>query len=131
MDSAGPFLRVMAFVHCAGSCCLNFLLGMEREHCSRAGSEKPITTTNYGLVTTPRREWNLVMRVETAKEEEMLFERRIPCCKQLGDVEVAKAARLTYEEIVAVVLYTGPMVSNQPPARACDLPPLISLTCSR
>jgi hypothetical protein len=115
----GPFLGVTTFAFCAGSCFLDFQVGMEREHCSRAGCDTPITTTNYGLVTTPKREWMLVLGLgERANKEELQFGRRIPCCKQLGDLGVAKAALLTPPEIIAVVLYTGPMVSNTHSERA-------------
>jgi hypothetical protein len=112
MNRAGPFLHLTAFVRCAGSCCLNFQLGMQLEHCSRAGCNLSIRTTNYGLITTPRREWRLVLGEEAAGGEDLLFNRRIPCYKKLGDLEVAKTARLTSAEIIAVVLYTGPMVST-------------------
>jgi hypothetical protein len=109
---------VTVLVRCAGSCCLDFLLGMEREHCSRAGCNTPITTTNYGLTTTPRREWMLVLGEVEAESKELLFGRRIPCYKKLGDLEVAKAAGLIPVEIIAVVLYTGPMVSSPQRERA-------------
>ncbi len=85
---------------------------MELEHCTRAGCNTRFRTTNYGLNTTPRREWKLVLGEETAEPDDLQFGRRIPCYKQLGDLEAAKTARLTPAEIIAVVLYTGPMVSD-------------------
>jgi hypothetical protein len=85
---------------------------MELEHCARDGCDTRICTTNYNLITTPRREWRLVLGEETASDDDLRFDRRIPSYKQLGDLEVAKTAGLTLVEIIAVVLYTGPMVST-------------------
>ena len=86
---------------------------MQLEHCTRDGCGTIIRTTNYNLVTTPRREWKLVLREEATSEVELRFGRRIPSYEQLGDLAIAKTARLTPPEIIAVVLYTGPMVSTQ------------------
>ena len=85
---------------------------MKLEHCTRAGCDTLVRTTNYGLITTPRREWELVLGEKTAEAEDLQFDRRIPCYKKLGDLDAAKTARLTPAEIIAVVLYTGPMVSG-------------------
>ncbi len=85
---------------------------MQLEHCTRHGHDTTINTTNYNLITTPMREWRLVLGKENASDEDRQSGRRIPNYKQLGDLEVAKAARLTQPEIIAVVLYTGPMVST-------------------
>jgi hypothetical protein len=98
-------------------------MGMQLEHCSREGCDASIRTTNYNLITTPKREWRLVLGEEDASDKELLFNRRIPSYKQLGGLEVAKTAKLTPAEIIAVVLYTGPMVSA-PAIRTCCVTPL-------
>jgi hypothetical protein len=88
------------------------MVGMDLEHCSREGHDTSINTTNYHLMTTPSREWKLVVGDSPVSEQDRRFGRRIPNYKQLADLEVAKTARLTHAEIIAVVLYTGPMVST-------------------
>ena len=89
---------------------------MKLEHCFLEGCNTNFTTNNFNLVTTPRHEWRLVLGEETPNCEDQQFVRRIPSYMQLGDLEVVKTASLTPAEIIAVILYTGPMVST-PSAR--------------
>ena len=37
------------------------MLAMEAEHCGRAGRDHVFITPNYGVRTTPRAEWRVVM----------------------------------------------------------------------
>ena len=83
------------------------------EHCSSPVSERTFITSNYGAATTPRFEWELVMDAETAQSKLTKSKgRRIPNWKNLVELELSKKAGLISEEVIAVVLYTGPMVSK-------------------
>jgi hypothetical protein len=86
---------------------------MRKEHCSKAGSREVFETTNYHIKSTPYQEWCLVVREgnkELQPEPDMRFGRRIPDIDQLRTLDVALRAKLNKPEVIAVVLYTGPMV---------------------
>ena len=88
---------------------------MEAEHCSKAGCSVQFTTGNYGVTTTPRREWGIVLGLEECslaerKDRSGKVVRRIPTIGGLKEVALAVDAKLSDAEIIAVVLYTGPMV---------------------
>jgi hypothetical protein len=86
---------------------------MEQEHCARADSRLPFTTSNYGLTTCPADEFRVVLAADAAATAPP---RRIPDYRELARSDRARRAGLTEVEIVAIVLYTGPMV------RPGDLP---------
>ena len=99
---------------------------MESEHCSKFGSNIEEVTSNYHIKTSPIMEWMLVLEREgksdaefeailTAKFPNVGFgkkhhNRRIPDIAQLLLLDSSKRAKLTREEVIAIVLYTGPMV---------------------
>ncbi len=83
---------------------LDFLKAMETEHCHR----KVFKTQNYGIETCPFNEWDIVVN-RNLPAADMRSERRVPDIDELLKLEQAIAAKLTREEVVAVVLYTGPM----------------------
>ena len=83
---------------------------MESEHYASPGDVEIFKSTNYGIVTTPRREWDIAVKKEVCTVEDLQHERRIPDYKNLVEMELAVRARLIPEEVLAVVLYTGPMV---------------------
>ena len=101
--------------------------GIKAEHCSRKDSRVYFETSNYNIKTCPLEEWNLVVSensehfmgtkdaVESVlskatKEGKMKNNRRIPLLNELKNLDVVKQSGLRDEEILAVVLYTGPMV---------------------
>jgi hypothetical protein len=88
---------------------LMFMEGMENEHCNQPDSEEEFTTLNYQLRTTPKQEWQTIKHVDKSKESDS---RVIPDYKELIEAHASKEARLRECEIVAVVLYTGPMVKS-------------------
>ena len=94
---------------------------MRAEHCERGDPE--FETTNYGLRTTPRREWDLVVGRAPLSEAEAANGRRVPDVAGLAGLELAVQAGLTAPEIVAVVLYTGPMVRAAAPPSPPTPPP--------
>ena len=87
---------------------------MEQEHSSTV----PFKTPNYDIETFPAQEWRIV--VECDKKAEKKYNRHmrtIPDWKQIvskekTQVQMGKEAPLTYVEIIAIILYTGPMVST-------------------
>jgi ankyrin repeat protein len=94
---------------------LEFEKTMEAEHCSMAGCDMQFTTRNYGITTTARAEWNVVVRGEAPQTEHMAHGRvTVPVEEKLRRInrQFAKKGlemRLRWEEVIAVVLYTGPM----------------------
>jgi hypothetical protein len=86
---------------------LNFMNAMRQEHCERVGCDVAFTTGNYKITTTSRLEWQYV--VENAPCPDMAHNRRITSTRELLKRELCKKAMLCEEEIIAIVLYTGPM----------------------
>ena len=70
----------------------------------------PFRTANYGILTTPRKEWELV---ESGRDTgEGLADGDTRVLRPLEDLEKSEAAQnagINRPEIRAVVLYTGPM----------------------
>jgi hypothetical protein len=85
---------------------------MELEHTStKYGCETEFTTPNYRLTTSPKREWRLVVRRDILPSEaDMSHYRTIPDIDELLRGKDAVRAKLLREEMIAMVLYTGPMV---------------------
>ena len=94
----------------AGSCHLDFRAAMEAEHCKRAGFDYVFTTSNYRISSTPKREWELAAGQAQCSFDELRGERRLKSVDELLKLDTAKSAGLTWPEVMAVVLYTGPMV---------------------
>ena len=90
---------------------LKFFDGMKAEHCFKAGSDLEFTTPNYHFVTTASQEWRVVVEGAACQPQNMQHGRVIKdleeCCK-LGQMQ----GNLSREEVIAVVLYTGPMVGS-------------------
>ena len=99
---------------------------MAQEH----ESKTQFTADNYGITTCPADEWATVITCDKSKE---LHHRKVPDYRELLKLELARhgeragqaepraddadggadsqsAALLTDVEIIAIVLYTGPMV---------------------
>jgi hypothetical protein len=97
-------------MHDAGAPDPKFFDGMKAEHCSKAGSDLEFTTPNYHFVTTACQEWKIVVEHAACQPQNMGHGRVIrdleQCCK-LGQ----KQGNLRREEVIAIVLYTGPMVT--------------------
>ncbi len=89
---------------------------MEAEHCERAGRDHVFTTTNYKITTSPRREWEVVMGRVQCSQEELVGDRFVPDMAALLQHPKAQSAGLSEPEVIAVVLYTGPMVLGPLPA---------------
>ena len=84
---------------------------MESEHCTQQGCTEKFKTLNYTEIEScPKQEWEIIMNRTTCPEHDMRFNRRIPVVSDLCKLPLAIKADLKREEIIAIVLYTGPMV---------------------
>ena len=86
-----------------------FFDGMKAEHCSKAGFDLEFTTPNYHFVTTSSQEWRIVVEGAACQPQNMGHGRVIRDLEEsikLGQTQ----GNLQKEEVIAVVLYTGPMV---------------------
>ncbi len=81
---------------------------MEAEHCDRKNSKTLFTTRNYNISTCPYNEWNIVVNGNHAIAD-MRSDRKVPDIDTLCKHEQAQAAKLIREEVIVLVLYTGPM----------------------
>ena len=83
---------------------------MEAEHCAGPGSTHSFTTRNYGITTCPSKEWGIVVgSVECPPGGD----RCVPRVGELLGSRMSREAKLVRAEVIAVVLYSGPMVSRQ------------------
>ena len=91
---------------------LKFKDAMRQEHCERAGCNTQFTTGNYKITTTPRQEWLYIAGDEAGQQvacADMDHGRRIVRISELMKLKLAIDAQLTEAEMLAIVLYTGPM----------------------
>jgi hypothetical protein len=83
---------------------------MEKEHSSTTKFE----TITYKITTNPALEWNIVVGSQQIPEEHKKNGRLIPKFQDLLDEDMKKpphlCAGLIKEEIIAIILYSGPMV---------------------
>ena len=93
---------------------LEFEGAMEAEHCSKAGCDTEFITSNYSITTTPQREWRFVVNRDTSGAD-MRHGRRVLDLEELSQLDTARTAKLCRVELIAVVLYTGPMVERPSP----------------
>jgi hypothetical protein len=107
---------------------VNVSKAMAAEHTMSEDSDETFFAPNTKLSTTPSNEWLFVMGVGGGvsangeiveggrPENEVLAEgRNAKSLKHLKGLVEARASELTMAELVALRLYTGPMVSNPPP----------------
>ena len=97
---------------------------MLKEHCVSYGCDKTFVTSNYGVKTTPKFEWTLIVegenKIKTLMHKQPYHDEAIKVNKEHGRVlpDIAllledprsKSVGLKKPEIIAIVLYTGPMV---------------------
>ncbi len=87
---------------------------MASEHCTQQGCMEKFKTSNYTEIETyPKLEWDIIMKGAPCPEHDMRFNRRIPVISDLEKLPLAKKASLHREEVIAIVMYTGPMVCEQ------------------
>ncbi len=89
---------------------VKFMEAMFAEHCSKKDSNIEFTSSNYKVTTTPNKEWMIVVKGEHSLADKGNG-RIIPDISELMRSETVKVAKLFTYEVIAVVMYTGPMVS--------------------
>jgi hypothetical protein len=95
-----------------GSPSLNYEDAMRAEHCCCGGHSYEFTSGNYRITTTPHKEWLYVVGDGNGQRTpcpDMQHGRCIIPIDQLLRTYSAINAQLTRAEMIAVVLYTGPM----------------------
>jgi hypothetical protein len=99
---------------------LDFKREMLREHCVRYGCNTQFTTRNYGITTTPRQEWKYIvsdalgesgqlLEGVSCPEDQMKNGRKIGSISDLMQLPLVQQAGLNDYEVLALVLYSGPM----------------------
>jgi hypothetical protein len=86
---------------------LDFGKAMEAEHCSTEGSRTLFTTRNYGVTTCAYNEWRIAARNDFSLADVSGAKRRLRRIEEVLELAVVKSAKLSREEAIAVVLYTG------------------------
>jgi hypothetical protein len=96
--------------------------GMEIEHLQEKGSRIPFKTTNYKITTCPETEWRLVTATDERErdkywnlsnskiEKKGSAHRKKPFLAEHKQKQLYVESNMIEEELIAVVLYTGPMV---------------------
>jgi hypothetical protein len=84
---------------------------MEAEHCRRAGSQVYFVTGNYNIRTCPANEWAITVCGDFTHAD-MRHERRLEKIEESMKTEIVLTSGLIRCEVIAVVLYTGPMVKD-------------------
>ena len=90
---------------------MKFEKEMEAEHCSRFDSEQEIVTSNYQVVTTPKKEWTIVMNCDE-NIADMRHGRKLQKVEEVMKKPEVRDCKLSKAEVIAVILYTGPMVNS-------------------
>jgi hypothetical protein len=85
---------------------------MQAEHCEKYGAEIPFCTPNYKIKTWPKLEWSITVNQAECPPENKLHGRVIRPIDDCMEAELVRLAKLIREEVIALVLYTGPMVSS-------------------
>jgi hypothetical protein len=81
---------------------------MEDEHCSKAGWDYAFTSSNYGVQTTPKKEYEIAIGKQACPLNDMLDKkgarvREVRPIEELKGLPLVKKSKLTEAEIVAVV----------------------------
>ena len=89
---------------------LSFQKAMYTEHCLNKGCDFEFETSNYHIKTTAKREWDVVVHNEPLAPSEAGHGRKVPALGELELLPLSKKANLCLAEIIALIMYTGPMV---------------------
>ena len=92
----------------AGSPNTKFFEGIDHEHTEKAGCDTQFTSNNYGVTTTPRKEFDIATAKQECPEEDMLDRKKrkvriIHKIDALKTLAICNKAGLKDYEILAVV----------------------------
>ena len=82
---------------------------MELEHCTLPCFDLRFETSNYKVTTTPSYEWKLVVDEINWDSFDRSFHRQLRSVDELMKLDITTSAKLRREEVIATVMYTGPM----------------------
>jgi hypothetical protein len=105
----GPFSRRCTEAGVEGAPHPILSKGMEEEHCIKAGHSVEFVSINYGVRTTPRKEYEIATGRRACPAEDMLDRQRRTVVRAVRRIQDLKALRLvqkadlTEDEVVAVV----------------------------
>jgi hypothetical protein len=103
---------------------------MEAEHCSREGFEDRFFTGNKKRRTWPANEWAITVHGDYTHAN-LSPGRRLQTICNLMLLGMVRQAKLKRSEVIAVVLFTGPMVSTERfCGRLCNFLKLFTATTS-
>jgi hypothetical protein len=92
---------------------------MAAEHCVLGGCDHVFTSNGYyGITSTPRKEWMYIVGDEHGQcwecpEDDMKHGRRIISIDEYMRRDRVKAAGLNRAEVIALIMYSGPMVCSR------------------
>ena len=92
---------------------------MDLEHCHSYGFDAPFTTSSNQITTTPAKEWAVVVRGVQAENTDR--NRRIRPLKECMQLSLVQLAGLIEPEVIAVILFTGPLVSARRLSRSLPM----------
>ncbi len=87
---------------------MEFEKSMEAEHCSMGGYKERFEERD----TWPAKEWAITVHGDYTDAAYMGRSRKLLKIEELLNLDVVKQAGLTRYEVISIVLYTGPMVSQ-------------------
>ena len=73
-------------------------------------SNDEFATSNCKFTTTPQLEWNITVNGHDCPKENRVHTRKIRLLSEVMKVSLVLKAKLIEEEVISIVLYTGPMV---------------------
>ena len=86
----------------------DFENAMQAEHCHTRDSNETFRSRNYGVQTCPHNEWQITVKNDTSNAD-MGHGRVVRKVDEMLELALVKGAKLNRVEVIAVVLYTGPM----------------------
>ena len=96
---------------------------MISEHTKLRGCSTPFAPSNHPSLTTPAQEWAYLVQGVPCPAENMHHNRRLVPIPDLMTLPTTRTAGLRECEVIALALYTGPMVRSRfPPLSSNPFP---------
>ncbi len=92
-----------------GAPSFEFRKAMKAERCIKGGCDYEFTTKNYHVTTCAKKEGEILMGERECPKEDMGHGRTPRSVADMKDLPLAKKAGLEEVEIIAIILYSGPL----------------------